>query len=341
MKTLKKNIYLTLTCILVLSLNTLGQLKVASNGFVGVGTLTPLKQFHVAGGDALIQCATDKNFEIVNWDVSRNGCVTLNARNDLNNSHIPMSFASSCFYFHYGSVGIGRIPFFKLDVNGDIRVNTTIYTSDETLKSNIQPIKTQVDNLFRVKSVSYYFKDAQLTSANNSSKKSSDNITEEKDMRIHYGFIAQEVKEIYPELVYQDKDGILGIDYVSFIPLIIEKLKNQNEAIDNLKQEIASVKTININSLTSNNDRTLGELYQNYPNPFNKSTQIKFKLINNANTSWIYIYNLQGQQIKSYQINNAIEFIEIKASELTPGIYLYSLVVDSKLIDTKTMILTQ
>ena len=184
MKTLKKNIYLTLTCILVLSLNTLGQLKVASNGFVGVGTLTPLKQFHVAGGDALIQCATDKNFEIVNWDVSRNGCVTLNARNDLNNSHIPMSFASSCFYFHYGSVGIGRIPFFKLDVNGDIRVNTTIYTSDETLKSNIQPIKTQVDNLFRVKSVSYYFKDAQLTSANNSSKKSSDNITEEKDMRI-------------------------------------------------------------------------------------------------------------------------------------------------------------
>lgn len=43
----------------------------------------------------------------------------------------------------------------------------------------------------------------------------SDNIVskpEEQDNRVHYGFIAQEVKEIYPELVYEDKDGILGID---------------------------------------------------------------------------------------------------------------------------------
>jgi len=163
----------------------------------------------------------------------------------------------------------------------------------------------------------------------------------EQDNKLHYGFIAQEVKEIYPELVYEDKDGILGIDYVSFIPLLVEELNQQTATINNLKQEIETLKVTNRNTIITNKDKSFGELYQNCPNPFDESTAIKFRLSNDINSAAIYLFDLQGNQIKSFSINNTNESVEIKASELQPGMYLYSLVANGKVLDTKTLILAK
>jgi len=51
---------------------------------------------------------------------------------------------------------------------------------------------------------------------------------------------------------------------------------------------------------------------------------------------------MNGVQIKSKPISNkGIGSIVIDASELRPGMYLYTLIIDDKEIDTKRMILTQ
>jgi hypothetical protein len=245
-----------------------------------------------------------------------------------------------------GYFGIGRTPYYKLDVNGSIRVNNTIYSSDKRLKSNIAPISNQISNLFKLNSVSYNLNDVinksekvVQTETMDSTKAISEPV--KHDNRIHYGFIAQEVMEIYPELVYEDDEGMLGIDYVSFIPLLIEELKQQNKTIEKLSREVEILKTTSIKSLQANKNNTLGELYQNFPNPFNETTTIKFKLSNSIKSATLYLYDLQGNQIKSYLINQSNESsITIKKSELQSGMYLYSLVADGKFIDTKTMILT-
>ena len=56
--------------------------------------------------------------------------------------------------------------------------------------------------------------------------------------RQKYGFIAQEVEKIFPELIYYtENDKIkkqLNIDYISIIPLIIEALKIQNNMINDM-----------------------------------------------------------------------------------------------------------
>jgi hypothetical protein len=55
------------------------------------------------------------------------------------------------------------------------------------------------------------------------------------------------------------------------------------------------------------------------------------------------IYDLNGKQLRCFALNTAkgASSIEVRASDLNAGIYLYTLIVDNMPIDTKRMILTE
>lgn len=52
-----------------------------------------------------------------------------------------------------------------------------------------------------------------------------------------YGLIAQEVRNQFPEMVSQDENGYLMIDYIQLIPVIIESIKELKSEIDTLKNK--------------------------------------------------------------------------------------------------------
>ncbi len=53
------------------------------------------------------------------------------------------------------------------------------------------------------------------------------------------------------------------------------------------------------------------------------------------------VYNLNGLELSSYPIHDVGEgFIEINGSNFKAGMYLYSLLIDETLVDTKKMVLT-
>lgn len=83
-------------------------------------------------------------------------------------------------------------------------------------------------------------------------------------------------------------------------------------------------------------------LYQNRPNPFSEKTTIRFSINRNSKNIAIFVFDLQGAMVKSFE-NLDVSFgeITIAGNDLTPGMYLYSLFVDGNEIDTKRMILTQ
>jgi hypothetical protein len=62
---------------------------------------------------------------------------------------------------------------------------------------------------------------------------------------IHYGFIAQEMKEILPEMVTTKPDktmnNIHAINYLELIPLLVHKMQLMQREIDDLKQVINNV----------------------------------------------------------------------------------------------------
>lgn len=59
------------------------------------------------------------------------------------------------------------------------------------------------------------------------------NNSQEKS-RKRLGFVAQEVQELFPELVEEDKEGYMYVDYVGLIPVLVESVKEQQEQIDEL-----------------------------------------------------------------------------------------------------------
>lgn len=165
----------------------------------------------------------------------------------------------------------------------------------------------------------------------------------ESDKIKNYGLIAQEVEQIIPEATTTDSLGNKMLNYNAIIPYLIEAVKDLSAQVDGLKKqaETSPYSAKSISNATSN-VLDVATLYQNSPNPFSQSTEIKYFIPESAGTYILYIYDLQGTQIKNISIQQkGFASITINAAELKAGMYLYSLVVDNVLVDTKRMVLTQ
>lgn len=88
------------------------------------------------------------------------------------------------------------------------------------------------------------------------------------------------------------------------------------------------------------------ELYQNYPNPFNPETKIQYNIPKDGHIK-IVIYDLLGKEVftlineRKRKGNYSIQFKTelINKSNLSGGVYLYTLFFNDNLISTKKMIL--
>jgi len=102
------------------------------------------------------------------------------------------------------------------------------------------------------------------------------------------------------------------------------------EQIDDLKEQFKNLE-----------DKTMNVLHQNRPNPFNERTIINYEIhdVYALNAS-ISIFNMNGQLLETQNvpIEKNGEFV-IESNAMEPGMYLYTLIVDGKEIDTKRMIL--
>jgi hypothetical protein len=228
--------------------------------------------------------------------------------------------------------------------------------SDISLKINITPIEGALGKVKNLQGVRYQFKE----------EKEGEN--GEEDFRL--GFIAQEVEKICPEVVKETPDGIKGMSYSDLIAVLVEAIKEQQTQIEDLRVMVfeccqqnpnyTSPKNSNENNgqddIEMRNDNllqhlstdenttqgTLARLFQNVPNPFSANTEISFEIPSNAISAKLLIHDMQGAEIKSYGITTkGIGSIIIQGSELQAGIYMYTLLVNNRIVDTKKMILTK
>ena len=85
-------------------------------------------------------------------------------------------------------------------------------------------------------------------------------------------------------------------------------------------------------------------LSQNYPNPFNPVTKIKFTLPKEGNVT-LKIFDITGQEVKTLidglSFRSGTITYDFNGTELSSGVYFYSLFVDNNRIDTKKMVLVK
>ena len=109
-----------------------------------------------------------------------------------------------------------------LGSDDSIKAGSYITYSDATLKENIEVISNPIDKVMSMRGVTYNFK----TNSENS----------------EVGFLAQEMKQAVPEVVYGNGDGNLGIDYAKLTSVLVEAIKTQQVQIQEQQSQIDELK---------------------------------------------------------------------------------------------------
>lgn len=230
-------------------------------------------------------------------------------------------------------------------VIGTLTYTSLVQISDSTTKNNVQYLQSNVlESMMQLKPISFYYN-------HNDNLFNAEDVKSPAAEQMHYGFIAQEVKEVLPDVVYMGQDSILGINYIELIPLLVQTVQEQQKQIFELEQRIATNEVLYTDvhgsskvapDKKSKNIATEYILYQNTPNPFTQDTKIAYLLPESTRNAMLYIYNMNGLQVAEYPIHSMGEgSIVITAGHLDAGMYLYSLIADGQVIDTKRMILTK
>jgi hypothetical protein len=292
----------------------------------------------------------------------------------------PNSGNYNMFLSNDGKVGIGigntalwakslAWNWHKLQIRGWGLADGWATFSDENLKSNFRPIESPLNTLLKVKTYQYDYETDKFSSdyPKEDKKFSNNPININKDgMQNRYGFKAQEVEKILPDLVHKplDKSGYRAMDYMGFVPIIIEatkelnaKVEKQNNAVvenDKLKAKIAVMeakfalleKTITqlcesgcegLKKPGSSSD--VDVLYQSIPNPTDSEALINYHLSREYRDASITVSSQDGKQLMSVKLDTkkGAGSIKLGLGELANGTYLYTLVAGERVIDTKRL----
>ena len=215
----------------------------------------------------------------------------------------------------------------------DLTAGTVLIQSDERFMENVEPVGEVLPSLKSLEAVSYNLRNRASRQKNDSER---------------YGFLAQNVKEVFPELVHTDSEGYMYVDYIGLIPILVQSINELRAELAELKGqndgEASPVMSAQQQAGQSETEAGLNaaKLYQNAPNPWSSETVIRYSLPRSVARADIYIYDLQGAQLKSIPATGRGESqVALTAHDLKAGMYLYALVADGKLIDSKQMILTK
>lgn len=180
------------------------------------------------------------------------------------------------------------------------------------------------------------------------------------DNQRHFGFVAQEVLDLDRRLslgsaivdVPETEEGVYGIRYDELTAIYAKSIQELTTMVKEQKSEIDELKSLFVELLNKpvSNQVTqqaassvldgviLGDIN---PNPFDQSARISVTLPNQISNAMLIISDLQGGLLKEYRIQRSGEtVVNVDKSDLDgSGIYLYSLVVNGSVFNTKRMLL--
>lgn len=261
-------------------------------------------------------------------------------------------------------VGINNTaPGFTLDVVGDYNGtgNITIggsgtstagwFVSDVHLKKNITDLTNGLQRVMMLHPVEYDFRQDEFPKMS---------FPPERQI----GFIAQEMERVVPEVVHQNLTGAVagfkGIAYQNLTALLTEAVKEQQNEILADDSALASARTtINdlttrlskleaiVSSLGSNFGKSISgqqvvtgiQFYQNNPNPFRDVTTISLMVPESVVKAELVVINA-GSNAEALRIPISMRgtgSVEVSASSLNSGQYLYSIIADGQQAPAKKM----
>ncbi|MBC8756460.1 tail fiber domain-containing protein [Kordia sp. YSTF-M3] len=319
--------------------------NIYTNGQVGIGTSSPTAQLHTTGKlrfenlpfarSATYILGTDANGNVQQYSNNFNGvslrCLLVSPQTPTNRlTKVTSSGDLTCSQvFDNGTnVGVGTVtPTYKLSVNGPVHSMANIFISDKKFKKNIVAIENPLETLLKLNGKKYDWRVGEFDQYD---------FTDRKQI----GFIAQEVKQIIPEIVHVDKSGEHSMNYTALIPVLVEAIKEQQNQIILLENKLSDIEQL---SSSTDEGLKLGDrtsFSTNYPNPFNTTTTVDYFILKTVNSAKIIIYDSNGTTINTFKLDERgrKSQLVINKDSLKSGIYFYTLIADNIVMGTKKMI---
>lgn len=242
------------------------RLTIQNNGYLGIGTTSPLFHLHVTGSRAseyiaYFQNGNDNGGGLVGYSASTVnglGAVTDNASGLAGYAvHLPATGSGWAMWATSNSsdaIGLrASIPttgswlgYAGYFAGGIGYVNGLYNLSDTRAKKNVATLNGALDKVMQLRGVSYQYDTESFGKYTGN------------DTRTYTGFVAQEVERVVPEAVaekYIVSDGteskgaianiegverqtVKVVDYVSLVPVLVEAIKEQQLEIQRLQQKI-------------------------------------------------------------------------------------------------------
>ncbi|MBK7816768.1 MAG: tail fiber domain-containing protein [Sphingobacteriaceae bacterium] len=232
-----------------------------------------------------------------------------------------------------------------LNVDGNTYTSGIFITSDVTLKNTITTLPNSLNKIKNLRPVTFKWNTVKDSLMNG----------------IHAGFIAQEVDTVIPQVVRTNASGIKSVSYEEIIPYLVSAMQAQQQQIKQMDSLITAL-TQSVSSCCSNSaarqtgingndpsaltkinvnlsDIDMIVLDQNKPNPFAEQTTITYNVPEKYGFAQLVFKTADGRIIKTVDITkNGSGQVNVFASDLSNGLYMYSLIVDGKTVDTKKMV---
>ena len=258
--------------------------------------------------------------------------------------------------------------------NTDIKVNGVTITSDVRLKENVKSLENPLDILNQLNGVSYTYNLSEIKEINkqNQSKfvESTENNVKQTDLessasymvdsekelrnkqireevekieaenanRKRIGFLAQDIEKVLPELVQKDENGVMSIDYIGFIPIIIESIKEMQSTIDAQQLQIEALlsmldneKVAELRSATSMESITISDDTKLYDD---SGASVSYRLPTNFSSANLQVFDITGKLLKTVKLDSGGNRMEINKNEIGLGTFIYVLLVDGQKRDT-------
>ena len=145
----------------------------------------------------------------------------------ITNSATAFNVANTAFVIGNGTSG-NLSDAFKVLFNGDTTVSNdltvsgdVVISSDARLKSNIVSLGSTLPKLLQIDGKSYEMKGKQKI-----------------------GVLAQEIQEVFPELVSEDDNEMLAVNYQGLVPVLINALKEQDKIIKSQEERLTNIENL-------------------------------------------------------------------------------------------------
>ncbi|MEL6134552.1 MAG: tail fiber domain-containing protein, partial [Bacteroidota bacterium] len=179
-------------------------------------------------------------------------------------------------------------------------------SSDRRFKRNIKTVDGALDKVLALNGVTYSYVTKKFGSTADYSRVD--------PQTVMYGFIAQEVAEVAPELTHVSGEGYYAVNYDGVTPILVEAVKEQqaqieqqNQVIEDLRKEMEALKALVSESPQTQPNTTptiRGELLnqikleQNRPNPSSYETTIGYYIPAEIEQAALVIFDMSGRTLE-------------------------------------------